>query len=234
VSLEVALDALPRKVPARDATLDRLVRRYTSLSSVLDTLVNRRMVLLDPSRWDDTNDSYFLELYRAETNTASIVALCCTRATETYHHWRVFTQGSEGVCIEVDRQRLERALETMPNVIARPVEYLLVKDLEGFTTADLPRLPFAKRKGFRDEREWRVIGLCGDPTQKSLAVPIELEWINRLVVNPWMTPALVDNLRGLIKSIRDCRGVRVESSRLTNSRRWKSAGRNICSRIKSL
>jgi hypothetical protein len=204
------------------------VRRYTSLSNVLDALVNRRLVLVDPSRWDDTNDSYFLELYRVETGTASLVALCCTRATETYHHWKVFTDGREGVCLELHREALESALDRLPNMIARPVEYLLVKDVEEFSYADLPRLPFAKREGFQDEREWRIIGFSDDPTRKTLPVTLELGWINRIVVNPWMPLALVDNLRRLIRTLPSCTNLRVDSSRLTNSRKWKAAGKRIC------
>jgi hypothetical protein len=196
---------------------------------VLDTLVNRRLVLLDPSRWDDTNDSYFLELYRAERDVEAIVALCCTRATETYHHWRVFTQGSEGICLEIALPPLAAAVDRVANIIARPVEYLLVKDLEAFTPVDLPRLPFVKRIGFQDEREWRIIGFCGDPSQRAAAVDIELSWINRLVVNPWMPLSLAENLRSVIRRIDGCRDLRVDSSRLTNSRRWKAAGQQICS-----
>ena len=111
--------------------LSKFVRRYTTLSSALDTLNNNKLVLLSPAKWDDTNDAHFMELYRAQANVESVLALCCTMATETYHHWRVFTQGMEGVCFELDRHRLEAAIGRMPDLVAGPVEYKLVKHLEG-------------------------------------------------------------------------------------------------------
>jgi hypothetical protein len=76
--------------------LDKFVRRYTTLSSALDTLVQKQLVLLSPSKWDDLNNVRFLELYQSHANVGSVLALCCTLATETYHHWKVFTQGIEG------------------------------------------------------------------------------------------------------------------------------------------
>src|ERR1044072_5759088 len=82
----------------RSSTLRNIVKRFISLSSALDTLTHGRVVFPTPKKWDDTNDSYFMELYRLESGAGSVLALCCTRATETYHHWRVFTDGKEGGC----------------------------------------------------------------------------------------------------------------------------------------
>src|SRR3990167_8422654 len=99
---------------ARD--LERYVRRYTTLSSALDTLVQRHLVLLNPSKWDDLNDVRFMELFRSQANAGSVLALCCTLATETYHHWRIFTQGMEGICIEFERRSLESKLSTVNGI----------------------------------------------------------------------------------------------------------------------
>jgi hypothetical protein len=41
-----------------------ILKRYTTLSSALDVLENKRLTLLDPAKWDDRNDTYFIELYR--------------------------------------------------------------------------------------------------------------------------------------------------------------------------
>jgi hypothetical protein len=169
-----------------------------------------------------------MELYRLESGAGSVLALCCTRATETYHHWRVFTDGNDGVCVEFFRRPFEAALKAMGDVEARPVSYLRVKDLEEFTALDVARLPFIKRLGFKDEREWRVIAHTSDVAVEALPIGIELNWVNRIVTNPWMPPGLVDNLREIVHRLDDCGGVRVEPSRLTNSRRWKAAGKKLC------
>lgn len=223
---------LERKLPPVDSSLDRVVRRYTTLSSALDSLVNRRIVLRNPAHWDDTNDSYFLELYRLEMAAPSIVAACFTRATETYHHWRVFTPASEGVCIEINRLELQRSLAARENCAIGAVEYLLVQELMEFEKKDLPRIPFAKRVGYKDERELRILALCGDAATVSLSLPIDLAWIRRIILNPWMHQSLTGNLRKMIKTIDGCEKLSIEISHLTNSSRWKSAGKKICAESK--
>lgn len=210
---------------ARD--LDKYVRRYTTLSSALDTLAQKRLVLLSPSKWDDLNDVYFMELYRSVSNAGSVLALCCTLATETYHHWRVFTQGMEGICLEFERQPLERQLSILPGIEMRKVDYLKVGDLETLHSREADRLPYIKREGFSDEREWRIVSTCAESAVMDKSVAIELTSLNRVLLNPWMPPSLADNLRSLIRSIPGCESIRIEASRLTNSERWKSAGKAL-------
>ncbi len=207
--------------------LRKYVKRYTTLSSALETLMKLKLVLLSPSKWDDSNDAFFMDLYRNHVEAQSVVALCCTMATETYHHWKIFTQGIEGVCIEFERQPLARALNALPNVTARPVEYLKIDDLKRMTADDVERIPFVKRLGYRDEREWRVVAQCPDTTAEYRDVPIDLAHINRITLNPWMPPSLADNLRAIIKGIDGCARISVVASKLTNSREWKDAGRGV-------
>lgn len=109
--------------------LNRFVRRYTTLSSALETLGRRKLVLLRPANWDDSNDAFLIELYRNRIQAKSVLALCCAMASETYHHWRVFTQGIEGVCLELERVPLSRALNAIEDVTAGKVDYLRIKDL---------------------------------------------------------------------------------------------------------
>lgn len=213
-------------MPVRSLT--KFVKRYTTLASALDTIKNRRLVLLSPSKWDDTNDSYFMEIYQAQKELGSVLALCCTMATETYHHWKVFTTGIEGVCIEIDRVALARSLSPSSDIEARPVEYLKVSELEAFTADDVDRLPFVKREGYGDEREWRILARSTEKLKQTMELPLELSVINRVVFNPWMPPVLVNNLRDMIRPLPGCEGLKVESSRLTNSSRWKAAGKKLC------
>lgn len=207
--------------------LEKFVRRYTTLSSVLDTLANRRLVLLSPSKWDDTNDVDFMQLYRDRIGASSILALCCAQATETYHHWRVFTHGMEGVCIEFKKQALVAAIDSHDGVEARSVDYLLVKELAAMGPQDVHRLPFVKRDGYSDEREWRIVATKYDEVCDFLPISVPIETVNRLVLNPWLPPSLGDNLRNLIRQIPGCERISIVSSRLTNSRRWKDAGKKI-------
>ena len=209
-------------------TLTKFVKRYTTLSSALDTLKNRHLILLHPSKWDDTNDSYFMQLYQEEAQVGSLLALCCTMATETYHHWKVFTAGIEGVCIEIDRLQLELGLGQLPYVKAGPVQYLKIKELEALTKDQAGQLPFVKREAFGDEREWRIIARCDQKMVQTLPVPLDIAAISRVVFNPWMPRSLVANLRDIIRKLPGCDHLKIERSLLTNSTRWKEAGKKLC------
>ena len=133
----------------------------------------------------------------------------------------------EGVCIEFEKARLDHSLTRAPLTTARKVDYLTVKALESFVPADANRLPFVKREGYSDEREWRVVATTEDTAQLTLDVPVELASISRLILNPWLPPSLADNLRIIIRQIDGCASLKIEASALTNSIRWKAAGRNL-------
>ena len=51
--------------------LKKFVKRYTTLSSALQTLKQEKLVLLSPSKWDDANDAYFMDLYRSNSSVPS-------------------------------------------------------------------------------------------------------------------------------------------------------------------
>src|SRR6266702_4473708 len=100
------------------------LRRYTELPSLIHILKYQQLTLLNPSSWDDKNDSYFLSLYREKCALKSVLALCFTVANETYHHWRVFAPGSAGVCIQLDMNEIRTAASNVKGVTMKAVEYL--------------------------------------------------------------------------------------------------------------
>lgn len=206
----------------------KYVRRYTTLSNVLYSLIKRKLVLLNPSTWDDKNDVQFLEFYRARQNIGSLFALCCTLATETYHHWKVFAPGIEGICIEFDRRRLEARLDLLaPKVRYDTMKYKPISALEGYSSSVIEQLPFLKREGYRDEKEWRIISSDPSLALKTIEIDFSLEDIHLIRLNPWMPESLIENTRTVIKSLPDCANISVQSSSLTNNTRWIAAGQKI-------
>lgn len=193
------------------------------MSSAIDILKNSHLVLLDPSTWDDKNDFYFINLYKNKLAIKSVQASCFTMATETYHHWRIFTQGSDGICIEFNREHLERILSLEENLRYAEVEYLPIKDLKNKQIIDLP---FLKRVGYSDEREWRIFSNSSNTEQKVRSIPLDISCISRIVINPWMPESLVENVRKVLKDLAKDK-ISVEHSGLTNSNRWKEAGNLI-------
>jgi hypothetical protein len=90
----------------RGFRVNDILRRYTSLPALIYLLSNRAITLLDPSSWDDSNDSHFLALYRDKKRLNCVLAICFTQVSERYHHWRVFGDGSSGICIQFVRSKL--------------------------------------------------------------------------------------------------------------------------------
>jgi hypothetical protein len=52
------------------------LRRYTDLTALIYLLRKRKLTLLDPSSWDDSNDSHYLTLYKEKRKLKSVLALC--------------------------------------------------------------------------------------------------------------------------------------------------------------
>src|SRR5438045_1515201 len=80
------------------------LNRYTTLPIALDMLAKKRITLLSPDTWEDRNDAYYL--YQQELRFRSVLAICFSMTSETFHHWRIFSHGVSGVCIEFDKARL--------------------------------------------------------------------------------------------------------------------------------
>ena len=206
----------------------KYVRKYTSLASALSVLTRSQISLLDPANWDDSNDSYFLRSYSVSKNIPRLFASCFTQATETYHHWKVFTQGIDGVCLEFNRQALESSIRADDNLRCGPMEYMLIRELEELRFDEVDRLPFVKRRGFSDEREWRVLAEGKEPLATFYPLSFQLSAINRIILNPWMPDPLVADLRAMLKALPGLTSTTVSSSRLINSKQWKEAGRSVC------
>jgi hypothetical protein len=148
--------AAASKAPAKPVGPPPFLNRYTSLPIALNVLSKKHITLLSPETWDDRNDAYYVERYRDERKLRSILAICFSLHRETFHHWRIFSNGSSGVCIEFDKEKL---LESIPDDKAYRhgnVTYKWISELEK-KKPELETWPFLKRKPFEDEREYRII-----------------------------------------------------------------------------
>jgi hypothetical protein len=205
--------------------LRKYIKRYTRLSHAFDMLRRKKLVLPEPSTWDDINDQEFVRLYCEHIDAKSVFALCCTMGAERYHHWRVFTEGSTGICLEFKRRPLQAALNRMQGVTAAPVKYVKMDELNrsnGYRARDLP---FIKRIGFSDEREWRIL-VTNDDAGDLFEIPFEIDWVHRVVLNPWMPKDIAEETRRIIRPLL-AKGVSIQSSFLTNSPRWKRLGKKV-------
>jgi hypothetical protein len=218
------------------AILKEYIRRYTSISATIDMLHRKQIVLLDPEKWEDRNDRYFMQLYRERQNVRSIYGLCASRSSETDHHWRVFTKADEGVCIELKRAPLEKVLKRMKKkgIQFGDVKYMLIRDLKKLSSQDFSWLPFVKRDGFRDEVEYRIIAENHEEQETTYPIDIKLSWINRIEINPWLPDTILGSVVATLKRFPGCADVAIRRSRLIDNSRWKKAGHDVVGRTSAM
>lgn len=203
-----------------------LLRRYTDIPGLLHVLTCKALTLLDPSSWDDKNDSYYILKYKEkEKNLKAVLALCFTKAEETYHHWRVFAPGPSGVCIVFRGDRLISALSKHPEIVCRSVNYHQVRELKrGDLQPKVADLPFVKRHGFLPEEEYRVLYTSEDIERSSWQVPISYDCIEEIRLSPWLNTQLKGCVRKAINNLTRPDVLKVSRSSLIGNSTWKRFG----------
>jgi hypothetical protein len=196
------------------------LKRYTSLAVASDILTNRQIALVNPSLWHDENDKFLLECYRERAKHDFVGAVCLTSGPETFHHWKTFADGPNGVCIEFDHDELERYVLPHSGVRMREVQYLKIDQIESAKCNEISHLPFLKRSGFADEREVRIV-YGGDTEDGVYLVPIDISCIMEIKLGPFVPDSLSGSIKAMLRSIDNCASLKVTRSRLTNSSTWK-------------
>ena len=197
------------------------LRRYTSLAATIHLLNSKRVTLLDPKTWDDKNDAYFMAKYKRLKNAETVLALCFAEKIETYHHWKVFSNGLDGVRIKFDKDMLLSTFEKDSNINHRRVDYKLIKDVSSQKSIELEDLPFLKRRLYKDEGEYRVVYVNKKIVLESKDYPIEIEWIEEIQLSPWMPKTLVDSVKKTFKKIDGCSHLKIFRSTIVESESWK-------------
>ena len=201
-------------------TMNRLFR-YTSLPVLLDVLSKQQLTLLSPATWDDRNDSYYLELYKKKKKLKTLLALCFTEKPETYHHWKVFSDGMSGVRIEFDKNALLDGLDSVRGIGYGPVSYPLIRELQS-NPPELEELPYLKRRPYRDEGEFRIIYTNKSSVYPTKAVDFDLSAIRKINLSPWVSDAVSETVKSVIKGIDGCSGIRVSKTTVVENKVWKN------------
>lgn len=186
-------------------------------------LSERQITLLDPQSWDDKNDSHYLRLYQEKKNLKTVLAICFAQANETYHHWRVFAQGSSGACISFNRRVLFTALKQESDLRMEPVNYLTLREIRDKVPAT-EELPFLKRYPFQNEQEFRVVYESTKRTIPKLDIPIPLSCIYKVTLSPWLPKVLSDHMKAVLRGIPGCSGLKIKRSTLISNEEWKRLG----------
>jgi hypothetical protein len=196
-------------------------RRYTNLASTIHMLRTQTITLLNPATWDDKNDAYYMAEYKRLKRAETVLALCFTESPETYHHWRVFSHGADGACIEFDKPLLLKAWKTDPDILTKSVAYRELQQLRAQRSIRLEELPFLKRFPYRDEKEFRVIFVGMDKAEEAKSYAIDLACIRRITLSPWMPKALVTSVKETLRLLPECTDIKIYRSTLTDNEAWK-------------
>ena len=198
--------------------------RYTHLDAAIDLLKNRKITLLDPMKWDDGNDVFFMKEYRKRMEAKTLLAICFVQGGETYHHWKLFSDGPHGVSIDFEKDKLLPAFGEDNKIRHGCVKYKRIGEMEK-SLKELPlnvsELPFLKRYPYRGEKEYRVIYMDTEKRLRFKNYDIDLSWIKLIRLSPWMPKPLVESVRKSLKKIPGCAGLEIVRSTVTDSRRWK-------------
>lgn len=214
-----------RTMPAKQSRKRRRsripFRRYTNLAAVIHLLQTRDITLLNPATWDDRNDAYFMAEYKRLLTAKTVLALCFAESEETYHHWRVFSHGADGVCLEFDKQALLTTFEGQKQIRLGGVNYRQIKTLKARAEIDVEELPFLKRLPYQDEKEFRIVYADRNATEEFRNFPIDLAWIRRITLSPWMSQALSRSVVKTLRAIPGCEKLQISRSTLVGNSEWQ-------------
>ena len=200
--------------------MERLLRRYTELPYVIDYLVTEKLALLNPASWDDRNDSFYIEEYARRSGVKSVYALCLADCAETYHHWRVFSHGSGGACIQFKRKEFLSAISKVDGLRSESVNYKTIEELRG-TMPALEELPFLKRWAFNNESEFRLFYELNNEGEPIYRITVPRACIDRIILSPWLSNEVADRVRKTLKSISGCSDIKMYRSTLVENEDWK-------------
>lgn len=191
-------------------------------------LLHKHFTLVDPSAWDDKNDSYCLRRYQERRkDIAAVRVACLTERDETYHHWRVFAHGTGGICQVFKRDKLMEFVASRPDLRGDEVTYISNSRLARLTDLADERVPFLKRLPYGDEGEYRIVYESFLPAGPVHNVPMGSETLNgvldRIVVSPWTPEPLYLTLKRIIQSVEQCKDVQVTRSLCTNTPAFQRA-----------
>jgi len=198
-----------------------LLRRYTNLASFIHMAKTNSITLLNPATWDDRNDAYFMAEYKRLLAAETVLALCFTSRAETYHHWHVFSHGSDGVCIEFVREKLLWTFEDEANIRKGRVNYRKMLDMTSRKSIDAEELAFLKRHPYLDEGEYRIVYVDREQAMPSKSFDIDKDCIHRVVLSPWMPKPVAQVVRQAIRELPGCENLSISISTLVDNEAWK-------------
>jgi len=200
--------------------MNKLIKlnRFTSLPILLDLLQRQKLVLLDPASWEDKNDTDIILEYKRKANIEKLFALCFTHNSETIHHWKTFSNGPSGCCIEFSPGKLIAVLDKTPGIRHGAVFYKKISEAR-FPEFELSEIPFIKRKPYQFEREYRIIWE-GRSGAGFLELDITLDMIRKITFSQQMPPVVFDSVKKMLVQTFPGLKNKINRSTIYRNERW--------------
>ena len=192
--------------------------RFTTIPVLLDMLIRERLVLLDPSTWEDKNDSEVMAAYKKRKGLRGLLALCGSNADETIHHWKTFADGISGCCIEFDLAKLGSLLDSVSGVRHGRVTYKRLRDLKN-ASVDLDSMPFTKRWPYRCEEEYRILWE-GSTAESVFEIEFDLTMINLVTISQRMPQQIYSTICDALRKSFKKPDQRINSSTIYENKIW--------------
>lgn len=201
------------------------LKRYVPLPMAMDIIVHRRLALISPEIWEDSNDAHYIERYRERHGLGAIYAACFTTSSERRHHWKSFADGVSGVCLEFDRDMLVSSLDAEGLTVRhQAVAYVRADQARAVLSQDDRCWPFVKRIAYRDESEYRILAMRAEPCEATVVhLSFDVAALKQIKLSPCLPEALADAAKQGLRALLDGRSVRLQQSRILQSKQWKQA-----------
>lgn len=198
------------------------LKKYTKLEYLEDILNQRQLHLASPDSWPDKNDSEAFNIYASTKNINNIKCLCLTGSPDRYHFWHIFGEQEKGVCLWFCRKSLEADIERDKSLTKGDVTYLIP---ENANSLSIDEIPFAKRKQYCDEREYRIIRVSKSETAPDDKFRFSIASLKRIYLNPWLSTFCVNREKAHISKIFGTSKIhiKIRQNKSLESRKWITA-----------
>lgn len=203
------------------------LNRFTTLPVLLDLLERKKLVLLDPETWEDKNDVEVIKEYKKKAGIRKLFALCFTHENETIHHWKTYSHGSSGCCIEFNAAKIFDILSSHKNIRHNAVIYKKLQDVE-YNPIPIVNMPFVKRWPYRCEQEYRIIWE-GKTTANNYEIDIPLNTINKITISQNMPDQIFKTIKNYLSFYKNPEA-RISRSTIYENRSWIACFKAVESR----
>ena len=131
----------------------------------------------------------------------------------------MFLHGTDGVRTEFDTEKLLSTFARDPQTRSGSMTRSKIDDNKRLKSFDIERLPFLKWAPYEDE--FRVVYVDKVSTLEVKDYPIELSWIRRITLSPWINKALFKSVKETLHSIRGCSNIQISRSTLFENEQWR-------------